>query len=185
MLLSLNLYAHTIHYYPNAPLEIITIGHPTLTQVAKEVPFQDIQTERIQNLIEDMFVTMEKAGGVGLAAPQVNVSERLFVMKPSMMKSAEAIINPTVDYIQSAGMKKSREGCLSIPGKTYTVKRYRKLNATYFNRYGEQVSEQMKGFRAIVFQHEYDHLNGDLISNFLLPLEYSEVSFEEEGVPKM
>lgn len=170
-LFTFNALAHTLHYYPNAPLEIIKIGHPTLTKIAKEIPYEDIKTEKIQNLIEDMIQTMEKAGGVGLAAPQVNVSKRLFVMKPSFFKKAEAIINPKVEYLESAGTKSSTEGCLSIPGKQFKVKRYKKLNMSYTNRHGEFKTEQAKGFRAIVIQHEYDHLNGMLISDFFFPIE--------------
>ena len=178
-LFSFNLSAHTLHYYPNAPLEIIKIGHPTLTQIAEEIPLEDIESEEIQNLIEDMFITMSKAGGVGLAAPQVNVSKRLFVMKPSLFKKAEAIINPSVEYIESAGTKNSTEGCLSIPGKQFTVKRYKKLNMSYYDRYGEYKTETAKGFRAIVIQHEYDHLNGLLIADFFLPIEVP----WQEGTP--
>lgn len=171
LILSFNSLAHELHYYPNAPLEIIKIGHPTLTMIASEIPLRDIKTPEIQNLIEDMIQTMEKAGGVGLAAPQVNVSKRLFVMKPGLFKQAEAIINPKVHYIESAGKKSSKEGCLSIPGKQYRVSRYRKLKMSYYDRDGQFQTEQAKGFRAIVIQHEYDHLNGILISNFFFPIE--------------
>jgi peptide deformylase len=166
---SFNLSAHTLRVYPEAPLEIIEIGHPTLTMIADEIPFEEITSEETQELIDKMMVTMKKAGGVGLAAPQVNVSKRLFVMKPSFFKKAEAIINPVVEYIDGAGTKSSTEGCLSIPGKQFTVKRYRELNLSYYTREGEFRSEHATGFRAIVAQHEYDHLNGILIANFFFP----------------
>ena len=87
-------------------------------------------------------------------------------MKPKTFGKPEAVINPTIEYIESAGTKNSNEGCLSIPGRNFTVKRYKKINVTYFNRFGEYIAEQAKGFRAIVFQHEYDHLNGIMISDF-------------------
>lgn len=157
--------AHTLRVYPDAPLEIITIGHPTLYLQAEIVDHQEIEEEEFQTLIDDMIKTMKKAGGVGLAAPQVNVSKRLFVMKPSFFKKAETIINPVVEYLEEAGMKSSTEGCLSIPGKQFSVRRYKKLHLTYLNRRGEQKSEKASGFRAIVIQHEYDHLNGTLISD--------------------
>ncbi len=168
--------AHTVNYYPGAPLQIITIGHPTLTQIAEAVPFEDIKSEETQNLIDDMFVTMKKAGGVGLAAPQVNVSKRIFVMKPG--RKLEAIINPTIEYVNEAGTKNSREGCLSIPGRTFKVKRYKKINFSYYKRTGEYVSERATGFRAIVAQHEYDHLNGILISDFFYT-EYIKIDMDE------
>jgi peptide deformylase len=166
---SFNLSAHTLSVYPDAPLEIIKIGHPTLTMIAEEIPFEEITSEKTQELIDKMMVTMKKAGGVGLAAPQVNVSKRLFVMKPSIFKKAEAIINPVVEYIDGAGTKTSTEGCLSIPGKQFKVERYRELNLSYYTREGEFISEHATGFRAIVAQHEYDHLNGILIADFFFP----------------
>jgi peptide deformylase len=186
MICSFNLLAHTVSYYTRAPLEIITIGHPTLTMIADEIPFEDIRSEEVQNLIDDMIQTMEEAGGVGLAAPQVNRSVRLYVMKPKPFKNAETIINPIIEYIDSAGTKMSREGCLSIPGKTFRVKRYKNINLSYYNRNAEFITERATGFRAIVAQHEYDHLNGILISNFFDP-EF--IDFEDEDfdfdIPKM
>lgn len=175
--------AHTIHYHAGGPLEIIKIGHPTLTMIAEEIPFDDISVKDTQELIDDMIITMKKAGGVGLAAPQVNVSKRLFVIKPSLFKKAEAIINPTIDYVEDQGTKNSNEGCLSIPGRTFNVTRYNKINVTYFNRQGEYVTESPSGFRAVVFQHEYDHLNGILISDFF-NLEFIEDK-NWQNVPRM
>lgn len=184
ILISSNLYAHSINYYPGGPLDIIEIGHPTLTMVADEIPFEDIKREPTQTLIDKMYKTMKKAGGVGLAAPQVNRSIRLFVMKPKTFGKPEAVINPTIEYIESAGTKSSNEGCLSIPGKSFTVKRYKKINVTYFNRKAEYVTEQARGFRAIVFQHEYDHLNGVMISDFF-DREYIYSSEVDLSIPKM
>lgn len=158
-------HAHNIRVYPDAPLEIITIGHPTLYLQAEVVDHQEFEEEKFQKLIDDMIETMKLAGGVGLAAPQVNVSKRLFVMKPSIFKRAEAIINPTVEYLPLAGTKDSTEGCLSIPGKSFKVERYKELHLSYFDRDGVQKTEKARGFRAIVIQHEYDHLNGTLISD--------------------
>ena len=165
-LVSYLLLAHAIKVYRGGPLEIIEIGHPTLNQVALEIPFEDIKLPETQTLIDQMIKTMKNAGGVGLAAPQVNISKRLFVMKPSFFRKAQAVINPTIEYITDAGTKNSSEGCLSIPGKTFTVKRYKKINVTYFDRKADYQAERLEGFKAIVFQHEYDHLNGLLISEF-------------------
>ena len=158
--------AHTMKIYRGGPLKIIEIGHPTLTMVADDIPLADINTEETQNFIDDMIKTMKNAGGVGLAAPQVNVSKRLFVMKPSFFSKAQAVINPLVNYNTDGGTKNSTEGCLSIPGKQFKVKRYKDINVTYYNRRGEYQAENLTGFKAIVFQHEYDHLNGILISDF-------------------
>jgi peptide deformylase len=157
--------SHTIRAYPDAPLEIITVGHPTLYLIAEPVDTLDFEDQDFQDLIDNMILTMKKARGVGLAAPQVNVSKRLFVMKPSSFKKAEAIINPILTYIESAGKKMSKEGCLSIPGKSFNVERYKKLHMTYQDRDGDYKTETARGFRAIVIQHEYDHLNGNLIND--------------------
>ncbi len=184
LVLSFSIQAHTIHLIQKGPLEIIKVGHPTLNKVAKDVDLKQIQTNDFQTFVDDMIETMKSAGGVGLAAPQVNISKRLFVMKPSFLKEAEAIINPTIDYIEEKGTKKSTEGCLSIPGKRFSVTRYKELNMTYLNRYGEFKAEHAKGFRAIVIQHEYDHLNGELISN-LYDEYYNINEFEELDIPQM
>lgn len=177
--------AHSIKYYAGGPLQIITIGHPTLTMVADEVPFEEIASKTYQELIDNMITTMKNAGGVGLAAPQVNISRRLFVMKPSSFKKAEAIINPTIEYVSQAGTKDSSEGCLSIPGKNFKVKRYNKIKTTYFNRLGEYVAEEASGFRAIVFQHEYDHLNGIMISDFFLQDIFISDELDEKNIPRL
>lgn len=164
--LSFNLWAHTKRYYPNAPLKIITIGHPTLTMVADEIPFEDITKPKTQVLIQNLIDTMKKAGGVGIAAPQVNISQRLFIIKPSFLKKAEVIINPKIEYLEERGKISSTEGCLSIPGRSFKVDRYKQIRLSYFNKKAKYISEKAKGFRAIVMQHEYDHLNGIMISDF-------------------
>ena len=161
-------YSHNLRFYPDAPLDIITIGHPTLYLTAQEVSDAEITDTKFQELIDQMILTMKKAGGVGLAAPQVNISKRMFVMKPSFLKKAEAIINPTLEYLEARGTKTSNEACLSIPGKSFKVQRYKELHLSYQNRQGVQKREKAKGFRAIVIQHEYDHLNGTLISDIFL-----------------
>lgn len=146
-------------------LSIIQVGHPTLREQARELSMAEIQSPEIQTLIDDMVFTMKKAGGVGLAAPQVNESLRLFVMKSGFSVPLTVVINPKLEYLESYGQQKSTEGCLSIPGQTVTVKRFKKLHMTYLNRKGEYIAEEVSGFKAIISQHEYDHLNGVLITD--------------------
>ncbi len=110
-----------------------------------------------------MIYTMGKAGGVGLAAPQVNKSLRLFVMKSWPTVGLTVVINPKMEYLDEYGKKDSVEGCLSIPGKNLQVKRFKKIRLSYFDRHGEYISEEIGGFKAIIAQHEYDHLNGVMI----------------------
>jgi len=166
LLLSINFQnAQAVLKTTDTPLEIILIGHPTLLLQAEELNELEVQDEKFQTFIDDMMITMKKAGGVGLAGPQVNISKRIFVIKPSSFKKAEVFINPVVEYIDEKGKKMSTEGCLSIPGKQFKVERYKEINIRYENRFGKVISEKAKGFRAIVIQHEYDHLNGVLISD--------------------
>lgn len=177
-------HAHTIRHYPDAPLEIITIGHPTLLLVADEVSMNEIDQDVFQDFIDDMIKTMKTSGGVGLAAPQVNLSKRLFVIKPSLFKKAEVMINPTIEYLEEKGMKSSSEGCLSIPGKSFKVDRYRQIKVNYQDRKGESHFERVKGFRAVVIQHEYDHLNGTLISDFFHGM-FNDSAEDEYFAPRM
>lgn len=158
----LGLQAHTIHYLEATPLKIIKIGHPTLRKVADEVPYTDIDSPKMQKFFDDLIETMKKARGVGLAAPQVNVSKRIFVMGSGRSVPLTVVINPKVKFLEEHGQKNSTEGCLSIPGRRIRVKRYNRVHIDYINRRGDYVSEEAAGFKAIIIQHEYDHLNGIL-----------------------
>lgn len=144
-------------------LPIMTLGNPVLRLTARELTLAEISSPEMQQLMDDMVVTMNKAGGVGLAAPQVNHSLRMFVMKSWPGVPLTVVINPRIEYIERDGKKQSTEGCLSIPGRSVTVPRYKKIHLTYFNRKGELITEEVGGFKAIISQHEYDHLNGVLI----------------------
>lgn len=157
-------------------LEIIKIGHPTLRETAIELNDSEIQSSETQKLIDNMIYTMSQAGGVGLAAPQVNKSIRLFVMKSWPQVQLTVVINPKIEYLDEFGKKISSEGCLSIPGKTLKVKRFNKIHLSYFDRKGVYISKQLEGFAAIIAQHEYDHLNGVLIIDIVEQL-FSEFNF--------
>ena len=173
--------AHEVHYFDKAPLEIVKIGHPVLRKKAQNVELDRIGTTELEQFIDDMFLTMKKAGGVGLAAPQVGVSQRLFVMGGGGIKPT-AVINPQLTPLDQFGMKNSAEGCLSIPGQRVRIKRYRRVHLDYFDREGEWISRQLKGFEAIVAQHEYDHLEGILMIDY----KNSEPNLiEQVPVPKM
>lgn len=145
-------------------LEIIKIGHPTLRAEAQEIDLATFEDPNFQKLVDDMIYTMKMAGGVGLAAPQVNKSIRMFVMGSAAPKvPLTVVINPKIEYIEADGKRSSTEGCLSIPGKQVTVKRFKKLHISYFDRTGKFISKELTGFGAVIAQHEYDHLNGVLI----------------------
>lgn len=158
-------------------LPIMMLGNPVLRQTARELTQAEITSPEIQQLIDDMIVTMKKNSGVGLAAPQVDKSLRLFVMKSWPGVPLTVVINPRLEYLEEEGKKQSTEGCLSIPGRSLTVSRFKKLHMTYFNRKGEFITEEASGFKAIISQHEYDHLNGvlivDLVEQMLEELDWS------------
>jgi peptide deformylase len=158
-------------------LEIVKLGHPALRAKASTVDDSAFSDPKFQKLIDDMVTTMESAGGVGLAAPQINQSIRLFVMKSWPNVPLTVVVNPVIEYLEDGGKKDSLEGCLSIPGKSLKVKRYKKIHLSYFDRQGRFISHELNGFEAIIAQHEYDHLNGiliiDLIDQLFETISYS------------
>lgn len=170
LLLSLSLEAKT--------LEIIKIGHPTLRATAQELSLAEIESLEIQELAKDMASTMKSAGGVGLAAPQINRSIRMFVMGMRPTIPLTVVINPRIEYLEEFGQTKSQEGCLSIPGKTMVVKRFKKIHLSYFNLKGEYISKKLSGMSAIIAQHEYDHLNGVLIVDLVEEM-MSKINFSQ------
>ena len=146
-------------------LEIIQLGDPVLRAKAQLV--ENIQALRIQRLIDDLITTVKQANGVGIAAPQVRVSDRLFVVasrpNPRYPNAPEmeptAIINPKI-LAHSTDLIKGWEGCLSIPGIRGLVPRYQAIEVEYTDQNGKLQKQEMTDFVARIFQHEYDHLDG-------------------------
>ncbi len=150
--------------------EILKLGNPILRLTAKEVSKEEILSENIQNLIDDMWNVMEKAGGIGLAAPQIGISIQLAVIKlesssdryENLEDSEEFIIfNPELEVLNSE-KQGFWEGCLSVPGLRGYVKRPKKLKISYLNEKAEKKEVIVEDFLATVFQHELDHLFGYL-----------------------
>ncbi|HET9029016.1 MAG TPA: peptide deformylase [Candidatus Aquilonibacter sp.] len=141
--------------------EIITDGHPTLRKVAKKVDPKEISDPLFQQLIDDMFETMYAAPGVGLAAPQVNVSKRMFVMDVQDDEHDPAVvINPKVELAEEE--VEMTEGCLSVPGYVGEITRYRRFGISGLDRDGNKIRLEGEGLYAQCLQHEIDHLNGVL-----------------------
>lgn len=163
--------------YASTRLEIIKLGHPTLRAQAQIVDLNQVSAPEFQTLIDNMIFTMKKSSGVGLAAPQVNESIRMFVMKSGFQVPLTVVINPTLEYLTEYGQEDSTEGCLSIPGQTLKVKRYKRIRMSYYNREGKFITEEVKGFKAIISQHEYDHLNGVLIVDLVQQM-FTQMDFE-------
>ncbi|HEV7179325.1 MAG TPA: peptide deformylase [Candidatus Baltobacteraceae bacterium] len=141
--------------------EIITDGHPTLRKVAKKVDPKEIADPLFQQLIDDMFETMYAAPGIGLAAPQVNVSKRLFVMDiQDDDREPTAVINPKFELTE--GEEEMTEGCLSVPGYVGEITRFTHVAVSGLDRDGNKIRLEGEALFAQCLQHEIDHLNGVL-----------------------
>ena len=142
-----------------ALLPILEFPDPRLRSVAKSVSVVD---DRIKKLSEDMLETMYAAPGIGLAATQVNVQERLLVIDVSEDQSEPWVfINPEIEITTSATAG-YWEGCLSVPGLRGYVERPTQLRVRYTDEEGSPRSLELQGFHATVIQHEFDHLDGKL-----------------------
>lgn len=136
-------------------------GDPILRQRAREVgEITDLHRKLIENMIE----TMREAPGVGLAAPQVGVLERIFVY--ALDDTVGAIINPEL-MVRSKETETDIEGCLSLPGLQYPVERPVSVTIRGVDESGETVEIDADGLLAVVFQHELDHLDGVLFIDHL------------------
>ena len=138
-----------------AVLEVMKTGHPVLKQIAEPVEFVN---KKILQLLDDMAETMYKTDGVGLAAPQVNVSKRIIVLDDG--NGLIEVINPEI--VKKEGSQVGLEGCLSVPELFGDVERYDKIEVHGINRNNKKIKIKAEGFLARIFQHEIDHLNGIL-----------------------
>ncbi|PJD93978.1 MAG: peptide deformylase [Legionella sp.] len=146
--------------------KILYLPDPRLRLVAK--PITEFNDE-LQGIIDDMFDTMYHAQGVGLAAPQIGVSLRLFVMDVTGDKTNPLVlINPEV--LASEGQKEYQEGCLSVPGAYETVVRAQKVTVKALDRTGKPFELTGEDLLAECILHEIDHLDGKLFVDLLSPL---------------
>ena len=155
-------------------LPIVAYGDPVLRELGKEIEAND---KSIQVLIEEMFETMYAADGVGLAAPQVGKSLRLFVVDASSFSEEEpalegfkrVFINPRI--IEETGESwPFKEGCLSIPGIREQVSRKDTVKLSYQDEDFNEKEEVFTGMAARIIQHEYDHIEGILFVDKINPL---------------
>ena len=150
-----------------ALLPILRYPDPRLHTVARPVQVVD---ERIRHLVDDLLQTMYEADGVGLAASQVDVHERLIVMDTSEMRDEpRVLINPELVWT-SEETKVSDEGCLSVPGIYDKVSRFEKVRVRFLNRAGEFEEFDAEGLLGVCVQHEMDHLLGKVFVEYLSPL---------------
>ena len=150
-----------------AKLNILRYPDPRLHTIAKPVATVD---ERIRRLVDDMLETMYAADGVGLAATQVDVHERVIVIDTSEMRDdPRVLINPEL-IARSEEMTFSDEGCLSVPLVYDKVKRHARVTVRALNRAGETCEFEAEGLLAICVQHEMDHLLGKVFVEYLSSL---------------
>ena len=170
-------------------LQISEIGSPILRQRSNLIELPDPQLDR---LIVDLIATADAANGVGIAAPQVAASMRLFIVasRPSPRyphaptMEPTAMINPEI-VDRSGDLVAGWEGCLSVPGVRGLVLRDRTIEVRYLTQAGELVQQELTGFVARIFQHELDHLDGilfpDRVANpreLITEAEYLKLAFD-------
>ncbi len=153
---------------------IVAYGSPVLKKKAAQVT---PDYPKLQEFIKNMFDTMYASAGVGLAAPQVNVSIRIFIVDgapfddedPQLTDFKRVFINP--EMLDEKGKKwKFNEGCLSIPGVRDDVERHPEITIKYYNEDFIECTESFSGIAARIIQHEYDHIEGVLFTDRLSPL---------------
>lgn len=155
-----------------ALLPILCYPNPRLHKVAQPVQAVDA---RILALIDDMVETMYEAGGIGLAATQIDVHERLVVIDTSEERNQPMVlINPEIIWMGDERAK-GEEGCLSVPGIYDGVERATKVKITALDRDGKSRSIEAEGMLAICIQHEMDHLMGKVFVEYLSPLKQGRI----------
>lgn len=161
---------------------IAQLGHPILRTPA--LPVEDVHTDEIKTLIQEMMLTVKNAGGVGIAATQVYQCKQIFIMcsKPNIRypdapnMEPIAVINPKI-LSRSGQLIKGWEGCLSVPSMRGLVPRDETIEVSYLDVFGELHQCTFTGFLARIFQHEFDHLHG---LTFVDRLETTQDLFSEE-----
>mgnify|MGYP002651203002 CR=1 FL=1 len=146
-----------------AILDVLRFPDERLRTVAAPV---EAFTPELQHIVDDMFETMYAEEGIGLAATQVDIHQRIIVIDVSENREEQLVlINPEI--LEQSGSTGIEEGCLSIPEYFDKVERPARVRIRYLNRDGEQVEEEASGLYAVCIQHEMDHLNGVLFIDHL------------------
>ena len=148
---------------------IVVYGHPVLRKVAEDI---DENYAGLDQVIADLFETLNKAEGLGLAAPQIGKSIRIFVIdgspladdEPELTDFRKVFINARITE-KSGDFQPMNEGCLSIPNLREEVNRESHIRITYYDENWKFHDEKYDGFKARIIQHEYDHLDGILFTD--------------------
>ena len=154
-----------------ALLKILHYPDDRLHTVAKPVPVVD---DRIRRLVADMAETMYAAPGIGLAAPQVDVHERLLIIDISQKRTAlQVFINPEITHAEGRAVRE--EGCLSVPGIYEEVERAERVTVRALDADGQAFSLDAEGLLAVCVQHEIDHLKGKVFVEYLSRLKQTRI----------
>lgn len=159
-------------------MQIITYPHPTLRKVSKPIKRVDAQ---LREVVREMFGLMYEAKGIGLAANQVDLPLRLFVINLEAQpdKGEELVfINPVIS--SPKGSAEAEEGCLSLPGVYGQVVRPKTVKINAFNLSGQEITAEVGGLLARCVQHEYDHLDGVLFPDRMTPSSRLEIGGDLE-----
>jgi peptide deformylase len=147
-------------------LKIILWPDPRLKKISKEVVTFD---DTLKALTDRMFELMREHRGVGLAAPQVGLNIRLFVMNPTGQPEDDRIyVNPVLS--EADGEEEAEEGCLSLPTINVNVWRAKKMRMDAQDLTGQKFQQEATGYHARIWQHEFDHLNGMLLTDRMGPV---------------
>ena len=160
-------------------MKIVLYGTPVLRKVSKKV--EKIDNE-LNETLDEMIVTMRNAKGIGLAANQVGIDKRFFVLE--IEDKIKKIINPEILEF-SEEVIEIEEGCLSLPGIYKKAIRPRVIKVKYWNEKGEEVTEEMEELWARAFQHELDHLDGILFIDKISPMSKRLISKKLEQLKKI
>ena len=165
-----------------AILEILEYPDKRLRTIAK--PVTEV-TDNIRKIVDDMFDTMYEAPGIGLAASQVNVHQRIVTMDLSEDKSEPLVfINPEVTVLDGE-LESMQEGCLSVPGFYEDVTRIEHCLVKALDRDGKPFELEARGLLAVCIQHELDHLEGKLMVDYLSPLKRNRIKSKLEKQHKL
>lgn len=148
-------------------LKLVQHPHPALK--VKSNPVTQFNNSDLENIIQEMTVIMKQEHGIGLAANQVNLTKRIFIMQANAEQPVYVFINPEVTPIIEDKIQYD-EGCLSFPGIVQNRTRYSNVHVKWQNLQGEFLEKNFDGLEAICIQHENDHINGITFIHHLSPL---------------
>lgn len=160
---------------------ILTILEFPDERLRKKAEAVKVVDKKIRQLVDDMLETMYSAKGIGLAATQINVQQRVVVIDVSEEKNAPlCLINPVI--IEKDGVKESEEGCLSVPGFFENVTRAEHIKIKALDREGQEFELEATELLAVCIQHEMDHLEGKLFVDYLSSLKRQRIKSKLEKI---